>query len=246
MSDLYKAFHEYFEIVMADTPELLEEVYRIRYQVLCIEKRLPGFDAPLYSDGLETDSYDSHSSHVLLKYRPTGKYIGTVRLILFDPLNPEKLLPIEVHGQIDSKLCDMSEMPRQQIAEISRFVVIGQFDRRKAERRNLETRVGGVKDNRRDRRCAHHLALALLAGIVRMCASYNIRNWLSVMDPALNRLMNCFGFDLSPVGPVMEYHGLRQPYFMKIDDALLKMEKKHYDAWVVVTENGKYSRFLAE
>ena len=42
MNDIYTAFNEFFELVMADSEELLREVYRLRYQVLCIEKRLPG------------------------------------------------------------------------------------------------------------------------------------------------------------------------------------------------------------
>ena len=246
MSSLYKSFREYFEIVIADKPELLEEAYRIRYQVLCIEKRLPGFDASLYADGLETDSYDSHSSHVLLKYRPTGKYIGTVRLILFDPLNPNKPLPIEEHAQLDPKLCDINKFSRQQIAEISRFVVISQFNRRRAERRNLEKREAGVNIDRNDRRSTPHLALVLAASVVRMCDHSDIRNWLSVMDPALNRLLSSFGLDLDPIGPTIEYHGLRQPYFMKVADALDKMKKKNHEAWEVVTDHGKYCSFLAK
>lgn len=246
MSNLYEAFQEYFEVIIVDTPELLEEVYRIRYQVLCIEKRLPGFEKSLYSDGLEKDSYDSHSSHVLLKYRPTGDFIGTVRLILFDPLNPEKLLPIEIHAELDHKLCDIGKLKRQQTAEVSRFVIIGNFSRRKSERRNLETRKEDTSKTKSDRRATPHLALVLAAGVVRMCAKSDVRNWLSVMDPSLNRLLSHFGLDLNPIGPMVDYHGLRQPYFIKIADALNKMEKKHRDAWEVVTEKGKYSHFLSD
>lgn len=44
MGDLHKAFYEYFEVAIADMVELQTEVFRIRYQVLCGEKRLPGFD----------------------------------------------------------------------------------------------------------------------------------------------------------------------------------------------------------
>ena len=243
MSDLYEAFHEYFEIVIADTPKLLEEVYRIRYQVLCVEKRLPGFDQSLYVDGLEKDDYDDHSSHVLLRYRLSGSFIGTVRLIQFDPLNPEKLFPVEKYAQLDSALCDMSKLPRQQTAEISRFVIVDKFGRRKSERRNLEMRKDHTE--RRDRRSSPHLVLALIAGVVRMCAYYDIRNWVSVMDPALNRLLSNFGMDLRPIGPTIDYHGLRKPYFMKISDALSKMKEKYPDTWDVVTEYGKYSRFLS-
>jgi len=245
MNNLYEAFRKCFEVVIADTPELLEIAYRIRYQVLCVEKRLPGFDQSLYSDEQERDSYDSHSSHALLRHRPSGNFIGTVRLILFDSLNPEKLLPVEQYGQIDSKLCDLSILPRHQTAEISRFVVVSQFNRRKTERCNLETRKGDVIEVR-DRRSTPHLALVLMAGVLRMSANHDVRNWVSVMDPVLNRLLSYFGLGFSLIGPMMDYHGLRRPYFMKVADVLAEMEKNHHDAWEVVTENGKYSQFLAD
>jgi len=245
MNDLYDAFHKYFEIVMVDTPELLKAAYRIRYQVLCVEKRLPGFDQSLYFDGEEKDSYDNQSSHALLRYRPSGNFIGTVRIILFDALNPEKLLPVEEYTQIERELCDMSKLPRHQTAEISRFVVVSQFDRRKGERRNLKTRKGGFIE-RRDRRTTPHLALVLMAGVLRMSDNHNIRNWVSVMDPVLNRLLSYFGLGFSVIGPLIDYHGIRRPYFMKVNDVLAEMEKNHHDAWEVVTENGKYSQFLTD
>ncbi len=245
MNNLYEAFHKCFEVVIADTPELLEKAYRIRYQVLCVEKRLPGFDQSLYSDGQEKDNYDSHSSHALLRHRPSGSFIGTVRLILFDELNPEKLLPVEKYGQIDSKLCNLDILPRHQTAEISRFVVVSQFNRRKSERCNLEKRKGNVIEVR-DRRSTPHLALVLMAGVLRMSANHNIKNWVSVMDPVLNRLLSYFGLGFSIIGPVIDYHGLRRPYFMNVNNVLAEMEKSHHDAWEVMTDNGKYSQFLTD
>ena len=50
MSDLYKAFHEHFEIVIADTASLKETVFRMRYQKLCIEMNVPGYEPSLYPD----------------------------------------------------------------------------------------------------------------------------------------------------------------------------------------------------
>lgn len=243
MSKLYESFTEHFEIVIADTPELLENVFRIRYQILCVEKRIPGFEQTFYTDGQEKDDYDSHSSHVLIRHRLSGKFIGTVRLILFDSINPKKLFPVETHGRLDPELLDMSKLPRQQTAEISRFVVITQFSQRQAERRNLNMR----KDHSeiRDRRSRLHLALVLMAGVLRMCGQFDVRNWLSFMDPALNRLLSTFGLSFNPVGPIVDHHGLRKPYFLKIANTLDAMEENHRDAWEVVTDNGKYSRFLA-
>ena len=34
---LIDSYNRYFEVVRASTPELMEEVFRLRYQVYCIE-----------------------------------------------------------------------------------------------------------------------------------------------------------------------------------------------------------------
>lgn len=246
MSDLYQNFQQFFELVVADTAELLEHVYRIRYQVLCVEQRLPGFDPMLCPDQKEMDSYDSHSSHILLRYRPSGAYIGTVRLILPDSSRPEKLLPVELYGQLDPTLCDVNALPRQHTAEISRFLVISQFDRRRGDRRKQSEEVDGekreVQDRRStDRRSSLSIGLVLMAGVMRMSVKYDIRHWLSVADPALNKLMGFYGLNFNPIGPPVDYHGIRRPYYVKVEDALERMYEEHRDAWEVVTGNGEYN-----
>jgi N-acyl amino acid synthase of PEP-CTERM/exosortase system len=232
MNDLYKSFHEFFEIVIADTSELLEIVYSIRYQVLCVQNTFPNMNAVDYPDRLEKDEYDDHSCHVLLRFRPSGEFVGTARLILSGLLQPEKLFPAELNTQLDPALCDIKALPRRQTAEISRFVVVSQFDRRKEDRRSTE------------RRFTPHLSLLLMAAVMRMSTKYNIRNWLSVMDPSLNRLLGYYGLGFNPIGPLVNYHGLRRPYFAKVEDVLNRMYKEHHDAWEVVTECGKYHPFL--
>ncbi len=240
MSDLYDAFHKYFEIVIADTPELLQEVFRIRFQVLCVEQRLPGFDIAQYPDGLESDSYDHHSCHILLQHRATGNFMGTVRLIMFDPSNPEKPFPIELHTKFDPELLDINKLSRPHTAEISRFVILERYVRRRADRRSNTTVEGNKKKIVTERRCFPNLGLSLVVGIVRISAQHNIKNWVSVMDPALNRLLGLTGSDLDPVGPLTDYHGLRRPYFKKITGVLDKMHDRYRDAWEVVTDNGKH------
>lgn len=253
MNELYESFQKYFEIVEADTDELLTIVYRLRYQVFCVEH---GFlDASFYPDKLEKDNYDNHSSHVLLRFRSSGDYIGSVRLILFNPLQPEKQFPVELYTQTDSTLCNIKALPRQQIAEISRSLVVKQFDRRKGERRgskleeSTENTVTVIKDRRSsdrrssDRRTTPHLSLLLMAGVMRMSAKYNIKYWLSATEPALNRLLGYYGLDFNPIGPPINYHGIRRPYYAKVEDVLYKMYTEHHDAWEVVTDCGQYNPF---
>lgn len=251
MNDLYQNFQKFFEIVIADTAELLEHVYRIRYQVLCIEQRLPGFDPAHCPDEKERDNYDSHSCHVLLRHRPSGDFIGTARLILPALSKPEKPLPVELYSQTDPMLCDIKALPRQQTAEISRFLIKGQFDRRRDERRREDrrkeaTEAASEKRNTQDRRSSDRrsgltIGLVLMSGVMRMSVKYNIRHWLIVTEPAVNKLMGFYGLDFNPIGPPINYHGIRRPYYAKVEDILEKMYNEHRDAWEVVTDCGAYS-----
>ena len=246
MSDLYKAFHEYFEIVIADTSSLKETVFRMRYQKLCIEMNVPGYEPSLYPDGQEKDNYDEHSSHILIQYRKTNEFIGTARLIMFDPGSPKKLFPVEQYTKIDPELFNVKRLSRRHIGEISRFMIINKFERRKAERRNYKTREPGNNAVTTDRRSIKNLTLVLAAGIVRLCAKYNISYWLTIMDPALHRLLSYYGLALNPIGPEIQHYGLRRPYFGELPKIMEKMKQNHRSAWEVVTEQGKYSHFLAE
>ena len=238
-NDMLSAFDEYFEIITADTPELLEEVFRLRYTVLCVEAHAPGFEATHYPDGMETDDYDCHAHHILLKHRPSGKFIGSARLIFPDPSNPAKPFPLEQHTQVDPALIDPSELSRQRTVEISRFVLLGKFSRRREERRRSEAWSKGDQRDPGNRRRFPHPRLAIAVGIVRMCIRQGITHWLSAMEPALNRLLGLYQLQLDPVGPLVDYHGPRRPYYAEISKVLDRMRTNNRPIWELVTDRGK-------
>src|SRR5438067_13918716 len=78
--DFLSCYRENFEVVRASTPSLLDQVYRLRYQVYCVENDYehPGRQA----EGRETDIYDDRSVHALLIHRRSDAVTGTVRVIL--------------------------------------------------------------------------------------------------------------------------------------------------------------------
>ena len=236
MNDTYAAFHEFFEIVEADSAELKQAVYQLRYKVFCEEQKI--FDYRNYPDGMEKDEYDAHSKSVLLKHRPSGGFIGTVRLVLQDKRNPNKALPVEKNLQFDPNLINTSRLPRQHIAEISRFAILRQFSKRRLEQHNGEKSFFNKKKNVMERRRFPSTGLALVVGIVRMCAAHKIDHWLSAMDPALNRLLISYGSQLNPVGPLIDYYGMRRPYHIKLVDVLSRMYHHHHDIWELVTDFG--------
>jgi N-acyl amino acid synthase of PEP-CTERM/exosortase system len=240
MNDLVAAFNEYFEVVDARSPELLRDVFHLRYRVLCIEQRLPGFDASRYPQERESDSYDDHSAHILLRHRPSNEFVGTARLILPDPLDPKKPFPIERHTQFDPVFINPSRLSRLYIGEISRLVVVRRFSQRRDEALHaIESGREVEKWSPIKQRRFPHPMLALAIGIIRMSVENNITHWFSVMEPALNRLLGLYGLQLDPVGPTIDYHGLRRPYYVDLIQMLDRMYKNYHQYWELFTDCGR-------
>src|SRR4051812_21092633 len=91
IKNLGASFRRYFEIVPALSEELREQAFRIRHEVYCEEL---GFEAvsPLRR---ESDQYDEHSLHCLIRSLKSGEYVGCTRLVLCNPAAPQEALPFE-------------------------------------------------------------------------------------------------------------------------------------------------------
>ncbi|MDR4520382.1 MAG: PEP-CTERM/exosortase system-associated acyltransferase [Nitrosomonas sp.] len=245
MSELYDAYQKYFEIVLAETPELREIAYQIRYHVLCQEQRIPGFDQSSYPEKLEKDDFDDRAMHALLKHRSSGNYIGTIRIVLPDPSAPDKPFPVESYTHLDTEYLKNQNVSRLETAEISRALVIKEFQRRKGDMLYQETNEGESSDEnknsfkQKDRRVTANISLILMAAVVQMSVKSNAENWLSFINPALNRLLSHSGMEFTPIGPLVECHGIRRPYFAKMTDILNKTYNEYQDVWEVLTDQGK-------
>ena len=91
ISDLGSTFRQYFEIVPALSDALKDEVYRIRHQVYCEDLKFE----PARSDKRETDEYDLHSLHLLIRSVKTNEFIGCTRIVRPLPDDPYYPLPFE-------------------------------------------------------------------------------------------------------------------------------------------------------
>lgn len=240
MNLLTKNFNEHFEVISADTEELLQQAYRIRYQVLCVEERVPDFEAEKFPREIETDDYDRRAVQSLLRYRPSGEYIGTVRLILSEPSCPEQSFPIEEFAgpHFDPALVQATRLPRAHTAEISRLVIKRAFRSRQEEAAYPYFSPTSVKRFPKDRRIVHHPFLGLLVAIMRMSARHGVTHWYAGMEPALHKRLARLGLKLTPLGPLVEYHGVRQPYIGEVGRLMDSIYFKHRDIWELLTEAG--------
>ncbi len=239
MNDLVVAFNEYFKVVPANTPGLLNEVFRLRYQALCIERSFPDFGASFFPDEVEKDIYDLSAVHALLQHRPSKAYVGTVRLLLPDPTDLTKPFPGQQHIQFDPKLIDMGKLCSGHTAEISRFVLLSRFPHHEGVRGRKPADRRDLKGGRPTRRRVPHAFIGLAVGVMGMCAQHNISHWFSVMDPSLNRLLGLYGMQLDPVGPLVEYHGQRRPYFVDLIKVFNRTYTNHRMVWELLTDYGR-------
>ncbi|MGZ4956218.1 MAG: PEP-CTERM/exosortase system-associated acyltransferase [Methylobacter sp.] len=239
MANIIDIFNKHFEMIPAISEELKHEVYKLRYQVYCLENgSKTGFKSPVvHPEGLEFDEDDRHSCHYLIRHRGQGNYIATTRLILPDADNRDYLFPIERYSQItDSE--HLKSISRHNLAELSRFCVSKEFRQRK----NLLTTVvtnSGTHIAQENKQSSSHLTLALFACAIKMSAENNIHYWYAIMEPALMRVFSTLGIHFVGIGPLLNLYGMRQPCVIKVDDLLDSVAKKDLAYWNMLTNNGQ-------
>ncbi len=231
-------YRQQFDVVDANTPELLEEAHRLRFQVYCVENQ---YESPESNpEGLEADEFDSHSAHVLLRHRATDTFVGTVRLIL--PVR-ERLHESFAIQRVctDPILQDSSIFPVTRMGEISRFSVSKRFRRRLGDTaypRNEE--IGDTPSDQR--RAIPNMTLGLMQGIFRISVRERLTHLCAEMEPSLLRLLAGLGMHFTPIGPLVEFHGKRQPCFMDISAVFRHLRRHRPEILEILTVGGTLRR----
>lgn len=221
---LLTRFNAHFRTFTADTPDLIREAQKVRYQVYCIENSL---EAP-NAEGIETDGFDSHSVHSLLIHRAAGKALGTVRLILPLADNFEDSFPMQ-RVLPDATAREFRKLPLHSSAEVSRYSVSRQF--RRLDDGNDEG-AGFISVS------GPLMRLALFQCMVRMSFEHGITHWCAMMEPTLLRMLAAMAIRFRPVGPLVEFHGLRQPCYCSVADILESTRQERPAFWSVLTNGG--------
>ena len=234
-SSIDDVFNEYFEMVPAISDELKNEVYKLRYQVYCVENAF--LNPEDYPDNLEFDEFDSRSVHYLIRHRKSGDYAATVRLILPDPHNSEKIFPLELYCEIDN-VAVMRTINRKHLGEASRLCVSKTFKRRKIE----EAIDSDSHDyfSPAERRSFPIISFALIACLIKMCHENNIDYFFGTLEPAWFRFLSSAGIYFTKIGPLSDYHGDRWPGVIKVTDLLDGVAEKKLDIWNLLTHKGRF------
>jgi len=208
------SFSQYFQIVPAWTEELKDEAYRIRHQVYCEDL---GWET-VRSDRRETDAYDVHSLHLLIRAVATGSYIGCVRLIRTDPVTPDQPLPFEkaCAAALDRKICDPSRLPREQIGEVSRLAIVAAYRRRKGEAdqaMSQQMEDFGTPDQPR----FPYAPVALYLAALELARLQGVATLFTLTEPRLASHFGRLGAKITAIGTPVEHRGARIPSMMDVN-----------------------------
>jgi N-acyl amino acid synthase of PEP-CTERM/exosortase system len=228
MPDFVGSFNEHFDVVRADTADLRDLVYRVRYQVYCIEN--PFEDPARCPTQRETDEDDDRAVHTLLLHRGSGAAAGTARLILPRP-GTGRPLPIE--RILRASGARMLLLPSPRTAEVSRFAISREFRRRRSDSRYADAAFDSTcsEPGAVERRLLPHITLGLIRGILGICLEHEITQLAAVMDPALLRLLARLGVAFAPLGPLVQYHGWRQPCAAEITCLIREARERNGLLW---------------
>ena len=231
-----------FKVVDKPTQQasILEAIYRLRYQVYVNEW---GFERPEdHPSGLEKDEYDDNSRYFYAFSGSEHNIIGTARLILGSELK----FPIEHHFAINQPPQDV---PRTKVAEISRLAISKDY-RRRAIDRVIFSRDGsllGEFDEQQSsqktveherRKCEHELIRGIYLLIYRESLRLGLTHWYAVMARGLHVILCRWGIEFRQVGPERDYHGVRAPYLLSIDDLTRAMAARNPELLKLATEGG--------
>ncbi len=211
---LIQGFKQYFNIQRAESPDVLKDVYKIRYGVYCKEF---GFDLPSHH-GQERDEFDRYSNHCLLTHKVSGKNVGCIRVISLPETNKEMTLPFITHcaGSLYRDQVDPSAINPDDVCEISRVAVVSEFRRRPGEQSSKDGLAGNLKVSNKEieqtRRFPYIApSLYLAAGALFLASSK--KQIFVATEPRLISSLSMLGVRFHQVSELTDYHGQRAVYY---------------------------------
>ena len=231
-------FAQYFQIKFADSEQLKQEVYKIRYSVYAKEL---GWE-PENEIEIETDEYDSSSYHCLIEHRRTATFAGCVRLIAPLKGGEDVELPFEKYclHTARTNIIDSTQMPRGSFGEISRLAVLSSFRRRKNEQ-NVPFVVQDTSSenvySEQEKRNFPNLAIGLYLAAVALSDLCALEGMFVMMEPRLNRRLNRFGLPFIQCGDELDYHGRRAMFFLNRAGFFSQLTPELLDLYLLIKED---------
>jgi len=190
---MYTINPDNYKIIFAENAMQKRLAYQLRYQVYCVENAFE--EAAQFPNGLEKDNYDKYAIHILLAYAPENIIYGGLRLILPGDLSIDHIC----HAPT------IKQLPVDTTAELSRFIL----SYKRLQQVNNKVPLKSLK---------YLSCIKLAEAIIQICDLGGISHLCAVIDQTLLQFFQQAGLQFNNLGPLMNYHGLRQPCWISVKE----------------------------
>ncbi|HEX5128031.1 MAG TPA: PEP-CTERM/exosortase system-associated acyltransferase [Rhodocyclaceae bacterium] len=231
---LGEGFKKYFEVVHATDEATRNCVYRIRHEVYCEDLQYE----PLNAEGKESDGFDHHSLHCLLRKSDSAHdLVGCSRLVLAQQDGEDFELPFErvCVDSIDRAIVDPARLPRKRIAEVSRLAVRGPYRKRKNER-NTSLSINRDDFGTAEQPRFPYIPVGLYLGTLAIAHRREIDTLFVLTEPRLATHFARIGVKIVPIGSPIEHHGLRLPSVMHVPEIVSELRTFIRPIWTAINE----------
>ncbi|HMV16278.1 MAG TPA: PEP-CTERM/exosortase system-associated acyltransferase [Rhodocyclaceae bacterium] len=232
--NLGDGFRKYFQISAAFDNAGRDDVFAIRHEVYCEEL---GFE-PVRANRRETDEYDRHSRHCLLRTSTEPHtLVGCNRLVLARPEDPAYPLPFErtCAATLDRRIIDPAKEPRGAIAEVSRLAVRGLYRRRKGEARS-EVALSDSDFGTAAQPRFPYIPISLYLAVVAIAQREGVETLFVLTEPRLADHFSKLGVKIRQIGGPVEHRGTRIPSMMDVKGIIGGLRFFMKPMWRVVNE----------
>ncbi len=243
----YSNYHRIFTLVEADTDELREQCYKMRYEVYCIENE---FEDPTRNPGqMERDSYDLDAVNYLMIHNESGKPAGTVRVIL--PKEDMLMDSFPMQELCDHPILHTDGRPAQ-LCQISRLCMSAFFRKRDNDGSVLpayyeqENIKGSTPDGNMVyiRRRIPYAPLGLFRVAFETALKNQITDCVLYIEPEQLKNFEKMGIAYTILGPKVEHHGSQQPVIFNIKNVLDTMLIDNLVCWEIISDMGRLHKMV--
>jgi len=214
-SQISEHFSSYLAPHVSTRNPLKQEAFRIRHDVYCSELHFEE-ERP---NQMEQDEFDKHSIFSLIEHKNSGNFTGCIRVV--ESAKDSEQLPLEKyckHAFTDSQLAP-GNFRRDQLCEFSRLAVRSAYRRRKMDQ-FPSAATGAINEitySEKELRCFPFIAIGLYMSAAAIAIERGTHHAFVMMEPRLARSMRFVGINFKQVGPTIEYHGKRAPYYISAE-----------------------------
>jgi N-acyl amino acid synthase of PEP-CTERM/exosortase system len=231
-------FNQFFQIKFANSKQLREEAFKIRYGVYSSEL---GWE-PENDLEMESDECDDYAFHCLLEHRRTNVFAGCIRLIIPPLSDPSVQLPFEENCLHSARkdVLDSTTLDRGSFGEISRLAVLEKFRRRDKEKsvpyvlKDVDPATVFTEEERRN---FPNIAIGLYLAGIALAELCKHTGMFVMMEPRLNKRLKRFGLPFQQVGDEMDYHGLRAMFYLDKDDFRSSLSEELLELYKIIHED---------